>query len=137
MALSDGFATGLGVAHLSLTHGWVPTILELVAAVTLVLVVGRRTRRWNVVWLPAGGIIGAGAAIGAYWYVRSAGLAGDPAPAAVWIWIGLSGLAAVIAAAGWRARWQSWVSLSTKPSRRPDTRTRPSSGSMPVRSSAG
>ena len=106
LALSDGFATGLGVAHLSLTHGWVPTILELVAAATLVLAVGRRTRRWSVVWLPAGGIVGAGAAIGAYWYVMSAGLAGDPAPAAVWIWIGLSGLAAVIAAAGWRAaRW--------------------------------
>jgi hypothetical protein len=106
VALSDGFATGLGVAHLSLTHGWVPTILELVAAATLVLAVGRRTRRWSVVWLPAGGIVGAGAAIGVYRYVMSAGLAGDPAPAAVWIWIGLSGLAAVIAAAGWRAaRW--------------------------------
>ena len=86
MALSDGFATGLGVAHLSLTHGWVPTILELVAAATLVLAVGRRTRRWSVVWLPAGGIVGAGAAIGAYWYVMSAGLAGDPAKDPVPSW---------------------------------------------------
>jgi S-formylglutathione hydrolase FrmB len=51
-------------------------------------------------------LIGVAAASWAHWYVDSAGLAGDPAPRLLWIWVGLSGLAAAVVVLGWRgARW--------------------------------
>ena len=37
---------------------------------------------------------------------RVVGVAGDPAPSALWIWIGLTGMAAGLLVLGWRgARW--------------------------------
>ena len=92
--------------HLSLMDGWIPTTVQIVAATALVLAIGWRTRRWRLVWLPWAVIVGAALAVSAYWYVASEGLAGDPAPHSLWIWIALSGVAAAVLAAGWRgARW--------------------------------
>jgi S-formylglutathione hydrolase FrmB len=95
------------MAHLSLMHGWVPTVVQIVTAVALILAVGWRTRRWRLVGLPVIAILGAALAAVARWYIGRAGLAGDPAPAILWIWIALTGLAVGTAVAGWPgSRWR-------------------------------
>jgi S-formylglutathione hydrolase FrmB len=92
--------------HLSLMHGWIPTTVYVLAATALTAAVGWRTRRWRYVWLPWAALCGVAVAVVAYWYTESQGLAGNPAPHALWIWIGLSGAAAAVLVAGWRgARW--------------------------------
>jgi S-formylglutathione hydrolase FrmB len=92
--------------HLSLMHGWIPVAAQVVAAIALIAAIGWRTRRWRFVWLPWAALIGVALAVTAYSYVAAEGLAGNPAPHALWIWIGLSGAAAGVLLAGWRgARW--------------------------------
>ena len=90
----------------SLLHGWLPPTLQVIAAVALIAAIGWRTRRWRLIWLPCAIAVGLGLAAWARWFVDSQGLAGDPAPAELWIWIGLTGLAAAVLALGWRgSRW--------------------------------
>ena len=80
--------------------------VQIIAATALVAAIGGRTRRWRLVWLPWAVFVGAALAASAYWYVASQGLADNPAPHSLWIWIALSGVAAAVLAAGWRgARW--------------------------------
>ena len=87
-------------------HGWIPITVQVVTVGALIAAIGWRNRRWRLVWLPWAAIIGVALAVAAYWYVASEGLAGDPAPHSLWIWIGLSGVAAAVLVAGWRgARW--------------------------------
>ena len=104
--------------HLSLMHGWIPMTMRVMAAVALLVAIARRTRRWRLVWLPWALVAGAALTAAANWYIASEGLAGDdPAPHRLWIWIGLSGVAAAVLLAGWRgARWW-WrgVSVSAVP----------------------
>jgi S-formylglutathione hydrolase FrmB len=103
--------------HLSLMHGWIPATLQVVAVVALVAAIGWRTRRWRLVWLPWAAIVGAALVATAYWYVASEGLADEPAPHSLWIWIGLSGVAAAVLVAGWRgaAWWRRGVSVLAVP----------------------
>jgi hypothetical protein len=93
--------------HLSLMHGWIPMTVQVMAAVALLAAIGWRTLSWRLLWLPRALIVGAALTAAAYWYIASEGLAGDdPAPHRLWIWIGLSGVAAAVLLAGWRgARW--------------------------------
>ncbi|MDT5077085.1 MAG: hypothetical protein QOJ80_1722 [Mycobacterium sp.] len=94
------------LAHVSLMHGWAPVFIQVATAVVLVLGVGWRTRRWRTVWLPVAAVGGTGLCAWAHWYVGSAGLAGEPAPRSLWVWIAVTGLAGVAAIAGWRhSRW--------------------------------
>ncbi|HEY9267677.1 MAG TPA: alpha/beta hydrolase-fold protein, partial [Mycobacterium sp.] len=89
-------------------HGWLPAAVQILAAVVLMIAIGRRTRRWWRVWLPWSALIGIGLAVAAYLYTTSAGVADDsnPAPHLLWVWIGLSGLAFGVLVSGWRgARW--------------------------------
>ena len=99
-------------------HGWIPMAVQVMAAVALLAAIGWRTRRWRLVWLPWAFVVGAALTAAANWYIASEGLAGDdPAPHRLWIWIGLSGVAAAVLLAGWRgARWW-WrgVSVSAVP----------------------
>ena len=95
------------VGRLSLMHGWVPASIQLIAAVVLVFAAFRRSRRWWLRWLPVAAVPGVVGVVAAHWYLTSAGLAGDPAPRALWIWIGLTGLAAGVVVVGWAgARWR-------------------------------
>ena len=95
------------MTHLSLMHGWVPTVVQVVTVVVLLSAVGWRTRRWRLVGLPGIAALGVALAGVARWYIGHAGLAGDPAPAMLWIWIALTGLAIGTAVAGWRgSRWR-------------------------------
>ena len=93
---------GLFQQHISLMHGWVPTTVQaLAAAALLVAVTGRRRR-----WLALAALFGVIAAAAAYWGIASNGLASEPAPRQLWIWVAASGLAVGVVGLGWRgARW--------------------------------
>jgi S-formylglutathione hydrolase FrmB len=103
--------------HLSLIHGWLPATVQIIAAIVLIAAISRRSGRWQVRWLPWALIVGAGLAASAYWYVASQGLADNPAPRALWIWVGLSGFAAAVLVVGWRSTqwWRRGVSLAAVP----------------------
>jgi S-formylglutathione hydrolase FrmB len=59
------------------------------------------------VWLPVAIVVGLILAVWTHWYVASQGLAGDPAPSSLWVWVGLTGLALAVAVLGWRgSRWR-------------------------------
>jgi S-formylglutathione hydrolase FrmB len=102
---------------LSLLHGWVLPTVEAVAVAVLLLAIGWRSRRWRLLWLPVAIGLGVAAAAGANWYIDSQGVAGDPAPRTLWIWIGLSGLAVGVLVLGWRSAhwWRRGVSLLAVP----------------------
>ena len=86
--------------HLSLMHGWIPMTMQVMAAVALLVAIARRTRRWRLVWLPWALVAGAALTAAANWYIASEGLAGDPAPQPLWVWIALTGVAAGVLRGG-------------------------------------
>lgn len=87
-------------------HGWVPTSIQVITAGVLIAAVGRRTRRWALLWLPPAAAVGGILVAGTNWYIESEGLAGNPAPRSLWVWIALTGVAVVVLLAGWRgSRW--------------------------------
>ncbi len=92
-------------------------MVQVIAAIAVIAAVSWRSGHWQVRWLPWALIVGGALAASAHWYVASQGLADNPAPHALWIWIGLSGFAAAVLAAGWRrARWwRRGVSLAALP----------------------
>lgn len=90
----------------SLLHGWLPGLIEAIAATVLLVAVGWRSRRWRVLWLPLGLLVGVAAASWAHWYVDSEGMSDDPAPRALWIWVGLTGFSIAVVAFGFSGtRW--------------------------------
>jgi S-formylglutathione hydrolase FrmB len=94
------------ISHLSLIHGWLPLAVQAITAIVLVCAVGWRSPRWRTLWLPVVLVGGLMLAVWAHWYIDSLGVAGDPAPAVVWIWIAAAGAAAGVVVLGWRsARW--------------------------------
>ncbi|ORB41598.1 hypothetical protein BST39_12090 [Mycobacterium paraseoulense] len=98
-------------------HGWVPTTIQVVTAVVLTLAVGWRSRRWRTVWLPTAALAGAAAAYLTHWYIVDRGLSDDPAPAALWVWITLTGMAAAVLILGWRGArgWRRGAGLLAVP----------------------
>ena len=87
-------------------HGWLPLTAQAVTVVVVVAAIGWRTRRWRLLWLPVA--LGTGLVLAAvsHWFISSQGLADDPAPNLLWIWIMVTGVAAVVLVAGWPgARW--------------------------------
>jgi S-formylglutathione hydrolase FrmB len=105
--LADAPPAGYHYHHgVSLLRGWLPITIQAVGAAALLLAIGWRSRRWRLIWLPLAVLAGVGAAAWAHWYVDSQGMADDPAPSALWIWIGLTGLAIAVALFGWHgSRW--------------------------------
>jgi S-formylglutathione hydrolase FrmB len=90
----------------SLLTGWLPLTIEIVAVVALVAVVGWRTRRWRLIWVPISVLVGVGVALAAWAYMNSEGLASDPAPFTLWVWTAVFGAAVAVAVLGWRgSRW--------------------------------
>ena len=130
-------------------HGWVPISIQALAVVVLVLAIGWRSRRWRLMWVPLAALVGVGVAEWAHWFINSDGLADDPAPHQLWIWIALTGLAAgVLVLAGavpsggvaacrcWRCRcaccarrWRSTCGWAT--SRRADRLEPVTAGPLP------
>ncbi|WP_197518965.1 alpha/beta hydrolase family protein [Mycobacterium sp. 1482292.6] len=107
----------LASSHTSLMHGWVPATIQVLAAIVLLLAVGWRSRRWRTVWLPAAALAGGFAAYLTHWYIVDRGLSDDPAPAALWLWIALTGMAAAVLVLGWRTarRWRRGAAVLAVP----------------------
>lgn len=97
MLMADG--NRLFEHHISLMHGWIPVTAQLAAAAALIVAVSRRQ---GGRWLPMAAAVGVAVAVGAQRYVTVEGLAGDAAPPALWIWVGLTGFAAAVLVAGRR-----------------------------------
>jgi S-formylglutathione hydrolase FrmB len=100
-----------------LTAGWIPSVVQLLAALLVIGTVVRRPIRWLSTWVPAALTLGALLAAGTRWYVADQGLADDPLPIALWGWITTLGATCVLAALGWRqnARWRRAASLLAVP----------------------
>ena len=103
--------SGLLQHHDSLTHGWMPVTAQVVTGLVLVAALRRRRR------LIAAGAFGVAAAAAAHWYIASQGLAGDPAPQALWIWIALTGFtaAALVTRCRHRRWWRRAAALAAVP----------------------
>jgi S-formylglutathione hydrolase FrmB len=87
-------------------HGWLPLTIQAVTVVVLLTAIGWRTRRWRRVWLPVAVVVGVALAVASSWYVSAQGLADDPAPKLLWIWLTVTGFAAVVLVVGWPGtRW--------------------------------
>ncbi|TPG32289.1 alpha/beta hydrolase [Mycolicibacterium hodleri] len=87
-------------------HGWLPLTIQIVTVAVLLAAIGWRNRRWRLVWLPVAAIVGVAVASAAYWFITSQGMSDDPAPKLLWVWLVVTGGAAVVLVAGWRhARW--------------------------------
>jgi S-formylglutathione hydrolase FrmB len=101
----------------SLLHGWLPGTIQAVAVTVLLLAIGWRSRRWRVVWMPLALLVGVGAASWAHWYVDMEGMTDDPAPRALWIWVGLTGLALAVLLVGWYGAgwWRRAASFAAVP----------------------
>src|ERR1041384_896233 len=106
-----------GVGHLSLLHGWLPLTVQLLTALALGAAIGWRTRRWRRVWLPVAVAVGVGLTLWARWYLAASGMAGEPAPLALWIWIAATGAAVAVLCVGWRSAqwWRRSVSVLAVP----------------------
>lgn len=101
----------LAVGHTSLMHGWIPITVQIVAAVlvaTTAAAPGRRSRKWRMVCLPVAGLVGAASAYGVRGYLIDQGLSQQPAPATLWLWIALAGIAATVLTLGWRRAPNWW-----------------------------
>ncbi|MDO3110280.1 alpha/beta hydrolase [Mycobacteroides abscessus] len=91
------------IGQLSLIHGWLPMLAQVGTAAVLSYAVYRRSRLIPVI---AGLAVGAVLAALAYWYLGALGVAGEPAPPWLWLWIAGIGLSAALAGADWRGvRW--------------------------------
>jgi S-formylglutathione hydrolase FrmB len=96
---------------MSLIDGWLPVVVR-VAAVTLLLVVLlRRPRRWLVRWFPVVTIGGVLTAVAAQWYFTTLGVASEPAPWQLWVWVAATVAAALTAVGTWRST--GWVRRNT------------------------
>lgn len=88
--------------RLSLLHGWFPPTVQAVTALALMVAIRWGARRWLKRVLPVALIAAVAVTALAYWYITSLGVAGDPAPPTLWLWIAMTGLAAAVFLVGWR-----------------------------------
>lgn len=105
--------SGLFPLHVSLMHGWVPVTVQVLTGAVLLAGLRLRGRRR----LLASAVVGIAVATAAHWYVASQGLAGEPAPHSLWIWIGMTGFAGATLVSGWRSRgrWRHTAALTAIP----------------------
>ncbi len=92
--------------RLSLLHGWLPPGVQALALLVLIIAIEWRKQRWLRRVLPAALVAAAAVTTLSHRYITSLGVAGDPAPTSLWLWIALSGLAAAVLLLGWPGtRW--------------------------------
>ena len=66
--------------------GWLPVVIDVVAAVVVLAAIGWRTRRWRLLWVPVCVALGVAGALAVRGFVNNQGLASDPAPVQLWLW---------------------------------------------------
>jgi S-formylglutathione hydrolase FrmB len=94
------------IGQLSLLHGLFPAAVQGLALLVAVSAIDWRRRRWRTWALPVALGVAAVVTVLSHWYITSIGVAGDPAPASLWLWIAMSGLTAAVLLLGWRGtRW--------------------------------
>ncbi len=94
------------IEQASLLHGWLPPVIQGAALLVAIGAIGLRRRRWRTWALPAALGVAAVVTAMSFWYITSLGVAGDPAPASLWLWIAMTGLATAVLVLGWPgARW--------------------------------
>lgn len=101
-----------GVGDASLMQGWLPALIQVVTAAALALAIGVRNRRWWTRWIPIAAAVGIGVVLASRWFVASEGMAGEPAPLLLWMWIGFSGFAISVIILGWKGSGWSRRSAS-------------------------
>lgn len=101
----------------ALTDGWLPVVIQVMSTAILLAGLGWRSRRWRLRWLPVAAATGVAFAAAAYWFVSFEALAEDRAPIVLWLWIFLTGVAIVVAVAGWRGAlwWRRGASVVAIP----------------------
>ena len=92
---------------LSLMDGWTPIVVQIVTAAAIVRAVLARPRRHDWPGHTTAAVVGLLAALAAHWLLVELGVTGEPAPARLWVWIGLSGFALTVTVARWAA--DGWV----------------------------
>ena len=87
-------------------HGWFPPTVQGLTLLVLIIAIQWRARRWLKRVLPVALIAAAAVTALSYRYITSLGVAGDPAPTTLWLWIAMSGLAGAVVLVGWPGtRW--------------------------------
>lgn len=101
----------------SLTHGVVPTAVQVMAGAAVVSAIGWRTRRWRRVLFPLSVLVGVSATAWLYWYITDEGWADTPPPGGLWVWVALTGVAVSVLALGWRHSppWRRLVAVLAVP----------------------
>ncbi len=89
-----------------LLGGWFPLVVEIATVVAVIAVIGWRTRRWRLIWVPVSVGVGVLGALAARTYMNTEGLASDPAPLRLWVWVAVFVGSIAVAALGWRGT--SW-----------------------------
>lgn len=100
--------------NLSLTHGLIPIVLQLLALAAIVVAIGRgRSRDWMQRWLLAAVLAGIGLAAAARLYVRNQGWSADAISFGTVFWTATLGFAATALIAGWRSGewWRRLVAV--------------------------
>jgi S-formylglutathione hydrolase FrmB len=87
----------------SLMHGFIPAVVEVITGAALLYATGWRARRWHTLWVPLALLFGGVTAAAVHWYYRTLGIASEPAPWSMWLWVSLSGFAVAVAVLGWRS----------------------------------
>lgn len=102
--------------EVSLIGGWLPVTIQVLAALALIAGTAWRSRHWALRWLPIAAAAGFASVGALWWFVHNQGW-GSVYPWGMWVWTGLTGLAAAVVILGWRgsAWWQRTASLVAVP----------------------
>jgi S-formylglutathione hydrolase FrmB len=102
---------------ISLLGGWLPITVEVVTVLALIAVIGWRTRRWRLIWVPISVALGVLGTLAARTYMNAEGLASDPAPLELWVWLAVCVASVAVAVFGWRGahNWRRGLSLLVIP----------------------
>ena len=93
---------------MSLLSGFVPITLQVLALAALVFGVGRRSRLWLLQWGAVALMAGVVFAVIVQRFVENQGWTDEPASAGTVFWLGMTGVAAVLAVVAWRGSTTWW-----------------------------